>query len=82
MPHDDASLPTANPDLTVVEKRVLSRIFQHPLSHNLSWREVFVLFRAVGSVEYSHKGDVALKLCQIASKRDPIIASNTDPVAA
>jgi hypothetical protein len=62
MPHDDASLSSANPDLTVAERRVLERIFQHPVSHNLSWREVFELFRATGKVEHAHNGNVVLKI--------------------
>lgn len=62
MPHDDASLSTANPDLTVVERRVLARIYQHPLSHNLSWREVIELFSATGEVEHAHNGNLVLKL--------------------
>ena len=62
MPHDDASLSKANPDLTVVERRVLDRIFQHPLSHNLSWREVIELFEAAGEVDHTHNGNLVLKL--------------------
>lgn len=62
MPHDDASLSTANPGLTVVERRVLDRIFQHPLSHNLSWRDVIELFEAAGEVEHAHNGNLVLKL--------------------
>ena len=62
MPHDDASMSTANADLTVAERRVLDRIFQHPLSHNLSWREIVELFEAVGEFEHSHNGNLVLKL--------------------
>ena len=57
---------TANPDaasaVTVAEARVLARIFQHPLSHNLSWRETLALIQAIGEVEHAHNGDVVLKL--------------------
>lgn len=62
MPHDDASLSTANPDLTDVERRVVDRIFQHPMSHNLSWRDVVALFKAAGEVEHSQSGKLVLKL--------------------
>jgi hypothetical protein len=62
MPHDDASLSTANPDLTVAERRVLDRIFQHPLSHNLSWREVISFFAAKGEVKHAHNGHLVLKV--------------------
>jgi hypothetical protein len=62
MPHDDASLATATSGLTVVERRILGRIFQHPLSHNLSWYEVGELFRAVGMVDRAHNGNLVLKL--------------------
>ena len=62
MPHDAASLSHANPDLNVTERRVLDRIFQHPLSHNLSWREVSELFRAVGEVNHAHNGNLVLRL--------------------
>jgi hypothetical protein len=62
MPHDDASLSTADPDLTDGERRVLDRVFQHPLSHNLSWREVVELFKAAGQVEHAHNGNLVLRL--------------------
>ncbi len=62
MPHDDASLSTANPGLTVVEQRVLDRIFQHPLSHNLSWRDVTELFKVAGGFEHAQNGNLVLKL--------------------
>ena len=62
MPQNDASLSPASPDLTVAERRVLDRIFQHPLSHNLSWRDVIELFKAAGEVEHAHNGNLVLKL--------------------
>ena len=57
-----AAIPDAAPAVTVAEQRVLARIFQHPLSHNLSWRETLALIHAIGSVEHAHNGDVVLKL--------------------
>ena len=62
MPHDDASLSAASPDLTPVQRRVLDRVFQHPLSHNLSWREVIELFETAGQVDHTHNGKLVLKL--------------------
>lgn len=52
----------ANLALSVLQKRLLGRIFQHPMSHNLSWREVLELFHGIGSVEHAHNGDVVLHL--------------------
>ena len=34
----------------------LLKIFQHPTSHNIEWREVTSLVAAVGSVEATHGG--------------------------
>ena len=48
--------------ITVAAERVLRRIFQHPLSHNLSWRETLALFRAIGTVDHAHNGDTVLKI--------------------
>lgn len=49
-------------EMTVSEKRVMARIFQHPMSHNLSWRETLSLFDSIGAVEHSHNGDMVLLL--------------------
>ena len=62
MPHGDTSLSIANPGLTVVERRGLDRIFQRPLSHNLSRRDVIDLFEAAGRAEHAHNGNLVLKL--------------------
>jgi len=48
--------------ITTVETRILARVFQHPLSHNLSWRETFELCHAIGTVEQGHDGSVTLKV--------------------
>jgi hypothetical protein len=40
----------------------LEKVFQHPLSHNLSWREVNKLFATIGSVEHRHNGDRVLNV--------------------
>jgi hypothetical protein len=39
------------------DRRTLDAIFQHPLSHNLSWREVVALVTAIGATEEKHNGE-------------------------
>jgi hypothetical protein len=53
---------SAIPGLGTADTRLIARIFQHPLSHNLDWREVLALFRSVGSVEQAHGGNIVLHL--------------------
>ena len=48
--------------MTVAEGRVMARIFQHPISHNLSWRETVALFDSFGAVQHAHNGDLILVL--------------------
>ena len=62
MPPVGDTLLHASPVLTTNEKRVLSRIFQHPLSHNLSWRDTMSLIHAIGTVEQAHNGDTVLTI--------------------
>lgn len=58
--HDTkAQVPFA---MTLAEGRVMARIFQHPMSHNLSWRETVALFDSFGAVEHAHNGDLVLVL--------------------
>jgi len=38
------------------------KIFEHPVSHNIEWREVMSLLEAVGTVEVRHDGKVAVKI--------------------
>lgn len=54
-----ATVPFA---MTLAEGRVMARIFQHPMSHNLSWRETVALFDSFGAVEHAHNGDLVLVL--------------------
>lgn len=61
-PIEPAGALAVRPDLTVAEKHLLDRIFQHPMPPNLSWREALDPFHAIGSVELVHKGDVVLTL--------------------
>lgn len=54
----------ANPGsgLGTADQRLLTRLFQHPLSHNLRWRDVIALFRSLGALEQTQGGDVLLRL--------------------
>jgi hypothetical protein len=44
--------------LTGPQLRTYHRIFQHPVSHILVWREVFGMFRQLGQVEEEPNGNV------------------------
>jgi hypothetical protein len=44
--------------LTGSHLRTYERIFQHPVSHNLEWRDVYTLFRFIGEVEEEHNGNL------------------------
>jgi hypothetical protein len=61
MPHD---APIIDPDradgLSGTHRRTLEKLFQHPLTHNLSWREVTSLCQAIGTAEHRHNGDLLL----------------------
>jgi hypothetical protein len=50
---------TSNLSATVtgVDRRTLDAIFRHPLSHNLSWREVVALVAAIGAAEEKQNGE-------------------------
>ncbi len=70
MRQDDPATITV-PDLSTSDQRVLARLFQHPLSHNLSWRETLVLMATLGSVSHSHDGDVVLRIGKVESRFRP-----------
>jgi hypothetical protein len=46
--------------LNNAHRDTLLKIFQHPTSHNIEWREVTSLLAAVGSVEQTHGGKVRI----------------------
>lgn len=46
--------------LTGTQLLTYQRIFQHPVSHILSWHEIFRMFRHLGRVEEEHNGGVKL----------------------
>jgi hypothetical protein len=39
-------------------QRTFDRIFQHPISHNLEWRDVHALLNEWGEVEKEHNGNL------------------------
>jgi hypothetical protein len=43
--------------LTGSHLRTYDRIFQHPISHNLEWRDVHALFGNIGSIEEESNGN-------------------------
>ena len=57
------TLPAANSNAAVtgVYRRTLDTIFRHPLSHNLSWREVVNLFTAIGGAEEKRNGEFVFR---------------------
>jgi hypothetical protein len=38
-------------------KRIYDQVFQHPMTHNLEWRDVRSLFETLGEVEAEHNGN-------------------------
>ena len=46
------------PSLTGPHQRTLDRIFQHPLSHNLEWRDVHALFEEIAEVTKEKNGSL------------------------
>ena len=49
---------TSTAPLTGSHRRTYDTIFQHPVSHNLAWRDVHALFRHLGQVEEEHNGNL------------------------
>ena len=54
--------PMAPPDLSNNHRDTLKKIFAHPVSHNVEWRDVISLLAAVGDVEERHGNKVAVTL--------------------
>jgi hypothetical protein len=48
----------SSPPLTGSHLRTYNTIFQHPISHNLAWRDVHALFRQLGRVEDEPNGNL------------------------
>ena len=47
-------------DLNSHQRSTLRRIFRHPTSHNIEWREVVSLLEAIGSVEEHSDSNIAV----------------------
>lgn len=63
MTHDtlEPATPAARVNVTGIDLRTLDTIFQHPLSHNLAWREVVSLITTIGEVDDQKNGGVLLR---------------------
>jgi len=57
LPQSIASMKTTTP-LSSSHQRTFDRIFQHPISHNLEWRDVHALLEDIGDVEKEHNGSL------------------------
>jgi adenylyl- and sulfurtransferase ThiI len=44
--------------LTGPHQRIFDRIFQHPISHNLEWRDVHALLGEIATVTKEHNGSL------------------------
>jgi hypothetical protein len=44
--------------LTGAHQRTFDRIFQHPISHNLEWRDVHALLAEIADVAKEHNGSL------------------------
>jgi hypothetical protein len=55
--HPAGGASNLNAAVTGADRRTLDAVFRHPLSHNLSWREVVALVSAIGDVEEKPSGD-------------------------
>lgn len=43
-------------------RTTMAKIFQHPVNHNLEWKDVLSLMAALGEVEEKHDGKYSLTL--------------------
>jgi hypothetical protein len=59
--HPIAATSTLNATVTGVDRRTLDAIYRHPLSHNLSWREVVSLITAIGAAEEKPNGEFVFR---------------------
>jgi hypothetical protein len=57
----DPATPESCVNVTGVDRRTLDTIFQHPLSHNLAWREVVTLITTIGEVDDQKNGGVSFR---------------------
>ena len=50
----------SNATLSSSHQRTFGKIFQHPISHNLEWREVRALMNELGQVEDESNGNLKI----------------------
>lgn len=55
----DRAAPTG---IARAHQRILAKIFQHPLTHGLTWRDLTLLLAAIGSAETRPNGILTLRL--------------------
>ena len=58
----DALNPHQRGHLSGHHRETISQILQHPVSHNIEWRAVASLLRAVAQVEETHNGKLLVTL--------------------
>jgi len=71
MPNNATLTPEVGFGINSRDRRTLMHIFQHPLTHNLTLREVTGLIDSIGTVEMKHNGDAILRVGdeQVSIKR-------------
>jgi hypothetical protein len=52
--------PTPEPHLSGHHRNTLRQIFEHPVSHNIEWKDVFSLLEEVGSVTRHSDGKLTV----------------------
>lgn len=63
MSHDAPTIDRAlAKGISGTHRAALEKVFQHPLSHNLTWRELTKLFETIGSAERRPNGDLMLRI--------------------
>ena len=65
------SSPSQPAHLSNHQRNTLRQIFQHPGGHNIEWRAVLSLLRAVGSAEERYHGKVAVTIGRQTEYLDP-----------
>jgi hypothetical protein len=48
--------------LNAKTQRTYDQVFQHPITHNLDWRDIRAMFESLGMVEQEHNGNLKVTL--------------------
>jgi hypothetical protein len=56
----------------------LRKIFEHPVSHNIEWREVVSLLEAVGTVDVRHDGKLSVEIGPEREFLEPPVGKDID----